>query len=397
MLIAAFIWILILLGHLALACVLFNHVHARSFPTFPGRKSRKLTEKCIALLAVAPFPVFLYMLWNYVPGTPFRLPGPLRIYGGFAQVVGCYFAIRWVYRTLTRKLPNGAREVGRQNLDIGQELDLDLMHRFKGKVFGLIPGNETTNLSIHDWEFSFPQLPADLDGFKICQLSDLHFTGLIGPEYFQRVVEYANKGNPDLTIITGDLMDTDDCLDWIEKVLVHLKAKHGVYYILGNHDRLITRYRKYRGRLARAGLIAASSAWHSISVGKAQLILTGNELPWYDDVKRLPDSPSGVDLDDFFTVLLSHSPDQIGWAVQRKFDLMFAGHTHGGQIRIPFFGPIIAPSHYGIKYASGTFQVRNTMMHVSRGLSGDEPIRLNCPPELGFFTLRKGEPEAEKT
>jgi len=70
-----------------------------------------------------------------------------------------------------------------------------------------------------------------------------------------------------------------------------------------------------------------------------------------------------------------------------KFDLMFAGHTHGGQIAFPVIGPIVAPSKFGVNYASGTFQIGSMLMHVSRGISGDEAIRVNSPPELGLFTL----------
>jgi predicted MPP superfamily phosphohydrolase len=115
--------------------------------------------------------------------------------------------------------------------------------------------------------------------------------------------------------------------------------------------------------------------------------LTGNELPWFDAVNQLP-MPSEQPASDL-AILLSHSPDQIDWATSYKFDLMFAGHTHGGQIAFPVIGPIVAPSKYGVKYASGTFQVGDTLMHVSRGISGDEPIRVNSPPELGQFVIER--------
>ncbi|MCA9227240.1 MAG: hypothetical protein KDA47_16570, partial [Planctomycetales bacterium] len=78
----------------------------------------------------------------------------------------------------------------------------------------------------------------------------------------------------------------------------------------------------------------------------------------------------------------------IGWARQHGFDLMLAGHTHGGQIRFPWLGPVIAPSLYGAKYASGVFYEAPTLMHVSRGVAGLEPIRLNCRPEISRLVLR---------
>jgi predicted MPP superfamily phosphohydrolase len=85
---------------------------------------------------------------------------------------------------------------------------------------------------------------------------------------------------------------------------------------------------------------------------------------------------------------LSHSPDQIHWAREHRFDLMLAGHTHGGQIRIPGLGTVIAPSKYGAKYASGAFYVPPTVLHVSRGVAGLTPVRWNCPPEIAKLVLR---------
>ena len=85
---------------------------------------------------------------------------------------------------------------------------------------------------------------------------------------------------------------------------------------------------------------------------------------------------------------VSHSPDQIGWARRERLDLMLAGHTHGGQIRFPVIGPLVAPSHYGSQFASGVFYLKPTLMHVSRGLSGVHPFRWLCPPEVSVLTLR---------
>ncbi len=74
---------------------------------------------------------------------------------------------------------------------------------------------------------------------------------------------------------------------------------------------------------------------------------------------------------------------------------MLAGHTHGGQIRIPLVGPLVAPSHYGSEFASGVFYLKPTLMHVSRGLSGVHPFRWFCPPEISILTLRNPSPSSE--
>jgi predicted MPP superfamily phosphohydrolase len=88
-------------------------------------------------------------------------------------------------------------------------------------------------------------------------------------------------------------------------------------------------------------------------------------------------------------ILLSHSPDQIDWAQAHDFDLMLAGHTHGGQFCLPLIGAVLTPSLRGVKYASGVFSAPPTLMHVTRGVSAELPVRLNCPPELSRLTLRK--------
>ena len=140
-----------------------------------------------------------------------------------------------------------------------------------------------------------------------------------------------------------------------------------------------------RGKIEACGLVAVAGAWHEVDVEGAKVVITGNELPWYRAVDQLP--PPNQQPESDFAILLSHSPDQFEWARDYKFDLMFAGHTHGGQIAFPVIGPIVAPSKFGVNYASGTFQIGSMLMHVSRGISGDEAIRVNSPPELGLFTL----------
>ena len=82
-----------------------------------------------------------------------------------------------------------------------------------------------------------------------------------------------------------------------------------------------------------------------------------------------------------------HTPDRIGWARRHRLDLLLCGHTHGGQARFPGIGPVVAPSLYGSKFASGVFWAPPTLMHVSRGLAGTHTIRLRCPPEVTLLTL----------
>ncbi len=115
------------------------------------------------------------------------------------------------------------------------------------------------------------------------------------------------------------------------------------------------------------------------------VVLAGNELPWFKPAADLGQCPPTVNGKRPLRVVLSHSPDQLGWARTHDCDLMLAGHTHGGQIRLPGIGPILSPSLHGSRHASGTFYYEPTVLHVSRGIAGTRPLRLNCPPEVAHL------------
>jgi len=337
-------------------------------------------------------PIFFFLTVMGLTGTTdfdticeYKFLQPLiKIFLYGCITLGILFFIYWIYRKLTSTLPAAVVETETQWLNLKNEIDKDLLHGKMARSIGNLPFNECLKLTLNRMTFEF-EIPADLDGLKICHISDLHYTGQIGIEYFKRIVEEANRFEPDLIFITGDLVDERCCLSWLEPTLGKLIAKHGTYYVLGNHDKRIRDEPSYRQQLEEIGLIKAAGHWRKITINESKILLTGNELPWYKDANDVGEAPN----EDFdLRILLSHSPDQLGWARPRKFDLMFAGHTHGGQIAFPFIGPIVAPSKYGVRYASGTFQIDDMVMHVSRGISGDEPIRLCSPPELGLFTIQ---------
>ena len=105
---------------------------------------------------------------------------------------------------------------------------------------------------------------------------------------------------------------------------------------------------------------------------------------------RVPPPVLGDATQEDFVLLVSHSPDVAESLGGTPVDLVLAGHTHGGQIRLPVLGPVYAPSLYGCRFASGVFWMDPTLLYVSRGISGREPIRYNCVPELTKLVLRCG-------
>ena len=374
------LWVLCFVGHLGIWCVAFNRIHATALP----RKFRKQSEKVI--VPIVALPVAYVLVWmSFQFDTTFDSNFlASKAYMGLTVVLSFYFIGRWAHRRFITGLPAAVVSSERVWLDIKERVSEQFFNGAAPQLLGMVPFNEASKLTLQKHTFAF-DMPAELEGFKICQLSDLHLTGHICIEYFEEIVKEANQFEPDIVVITGDIIDESVCLSWFESTIGKLTAKYGVFYILGNHDQRVGDEAMLRSRIEALGVVAVSGAWHEINVDGAKIVITGNELPWFRAVDDLP--PPAEQPESDFAILLSHSPDQFEWALNYKFDVMFAGHTHGGQIAFPIVGPIVAPSRYGVSYAAGTYQMDSMLMHVSRGISGDEAIRVNSPPELGLFTL----------
>jgi uncharacterized protein len=375
-------WLPTLTGHIGIWCAVFNRTHATAWP----RPWRKLIE--LAIVAVVGIPILLVpiLLWragdvsfiNFLQRH--LLVAPYLVLSILGAV---FFLVTWVWRISHYEPPRAWLKLDDEYLEAEKVLRMTLTHGALAKVLSWIPGNQATHLSLEKYRIRLPKLPQGVS-IKICQLSDFHFTGQLDIAYFRLIIERVNDWRPDLVVITGDLVDELHCLDWIGPVFEPLQAGCGKFYLLGNHDRRIPSEEDLRSRLASAGLVRAGGRWHTVTVNGVTLHLAGNELPWFKGAEWLPNIETNA---DDLRIMLTHSPDQIDWADRYGFDIIFAGHTHGGQIRLPVVGPIVSPSKYGVKYAGGAFQVGTAVMHVSRGLCGDEPIRWNCPPEVGFFTI----------
>ena len=381
------LWPLLFIGHLAIWCVVFNRVHATAFP----RSQRKLAEKAIIFFVLfgwlwASFSVVY--LHTFSPIVIAKAHFANAIYIVLCGLAGVYFTLRWVYRKFFA--PNHGAIVNRRTdvIDVRSETDTPIYLGPLAKLLERIPGNQSHLIAIENITFALPNLPKPLEGMKVCHLSDFHLTGDIDIEYFRRVAKEVNEFDADFVFITGDLIDEAKCLDWIGEVFGSLKSRNGVFYVLGNHDLRIRDEPLLRKMLSDVGLVPVNGQWLVREVNGQQIAIAGNELPWFRGAEKLRPFETD-DSQSPFKVLLSHSPDQLEWARKLDFDFMLAGHTHGGQIQLPIIGPIVAPSRYGIKYASGTFMIDKMLMHVSRGISGDDCIRISCKPEVGFFTLTR--------
>ncbi|MGD9636108.1 MAG: metallophosphoesterase [Pirellulales bacterium] len=248
-----------------------------------------------------------------------------------------------------------------------------------------VPGNQIFDLHLHEKQIVIPRMPSG-GLLRIAHITDLHMSGRVAKEYFVEIVDTINRLEPDLVTLTGDLVEREECLGWLPDTLGRLRAKAGVYYVLGNHDLRIN----HRGLLAELnglGLIHVGGTWREAEIGDLRVVLAGNEMPWLGPAPNPALLPPRDENELPLRILLAHTPDQFRWAATHDFDLMLAGHNHGGQIRLPWLGAILAPSLSGVRYASGTFRRASTVMHVGRGTGGLTPFRWNCPPEIALLEL----------
>jgi predicted MPP superfamily phosphohydrolase len=264
------------------------------------------------------------------------------------------------------------------------------------KFLSVLPGNQICDLEVTRKELELPRPIPGLDGFKLGHLSDLHFTGQYSLEHYHRVLDRFLELQPDLIVLTGDIIDYPEYIQWIEPLLGRLSAPLGCTYLLGNHDLRLPSIQPLLAEMAKLGHCDIGAQDQLVQHGEVRIQITGNERPWFErhSLQRDVDEQTptaGESAHNETSILrmgLSHTPDQIAWARRRKLDLLLAGHTHGGQFRFPGIGPILSPSMHGSKFASGVFYLQPTLMHVSRGVAGTHPLRWWCPPEVSLLTLR---------
>jgi len=208
----------------------------------------------------------------------------------------------------------------------------------------------------------------------------------VGKAYFVELVRRCNLRQPDLVALTGDFVDHEACFDWVPDTLAKLRARWGVHFVLGNHERRVDSSR-LRRVLREAGLVDLGGRWLEVEIRGERVVLAGNEAPWFRPAADLRSAPPSSLRGGPLRIALAHCPDQFGWARRAEADLLLVGHTHGGQVCLPGIGAIFSPCLQGVRYIRGTYAAPPTVMHVSQGISAELPFRFRCPPEAAMLVL----------
>jgi predicted MPP superfamily phosphohydrolase len=384
-----------LVGHFAITIWLFNRLHALGWP----RPIVKSLEKLLIVAAVTALVWLGYQGFALVVATQNTA---WTIYATLCCLALLTAIPYWLIPKLLEKTPTALLSNDTATIDVAARLGFRPIHGPEASFLAAIPANELLTIAVQQKTLHLPNLPAGLNGLTIAHLSDLHMTGQLGREFYDVVVDETNALSPDLIVITGDILERERCLPWIEPTLGRLQARHGKFFILGNHEQRLRDVATLRAALTAAGLTDLGSKCKSVTIRGAELLIAGTELPWFGCDPNIPlpsgeggcrrqpgeGNPRSATRQSHFRLLLSHTPDQLPFARHHQFDLMLAGHNHGGQIRFPYLGALITPSFYGSRYAGGLYYSDPTLLHVSRGLAGIHPIRLNCPPELPLLILK---------
>ncbi|HEX4414442.1 MAG TPA: metallophosphoesterase [Lacipirellulaceae bacterium] len=373
------------IGHTVLWIALINRVHAIAFAR---RWINALTLLFLALLVFAPLAVAAALYFHYANDSPTSRFFAFFAWGYLALCTGvCLLsAAQRIYLAGHTERAAAPANNHTQRINLRSELATFAAPGFP-TLLSRLPGNQVLTIYAQEKQIVIPRLAPAHVGLRIAHLTDLHMSGRFTQAFFERVVEAVNATSPDLIAITGDIVEGDRFLTWLPPTLGKLRARNGVYYVLGNHDRRATESH-IKSILAEQRLIHVGHEWKKVIVHGAPLIVAGNELPWFKPAADFSACPSNT-ADGWATrILLAHSPDQFQWAQRNDCDLMLAGHLHGGQWRLPIIGAVTSPSAHGVRYAAGVFRAGNTVMHVSRGVGGLTPLRINCPPEIATLVLR---------
>ena len=382
--------LLALLGHAALWVNLINRLHARNLPRWLIRLG---TVGCFVMMAAAAGGAGL-VVFAADPAVFLRLragefvrSAPLGVWAYllFCCCGGAVALLHWLWRHALHRPPAVSRSSHSHSLldrDAPAPETAEHPHHFLVRL----PGNQSLHLDLTRRAIEVPRLPPAWEGLSLVHLSDFHFNGRVGKPYFQELVRLSNELQPDLVLLTGDLVDRLRCIDWIPDTLSRLSARYGVYCVLGNRD-IRTDAARVSRAIEESGLcylggrhVQIESPRPAGGAGGQRAALAAGGRPGAQ-----PAAASGRAVPH----RLAHSPDQLQWARDHDVDLLVAGHTHGGQIRLPLIGPIFTPSRRGLRYSAGVFHAPPTIMHVTRGVSGSVPLRWNCTPEMAQLVLHK--------
>ena len=255
---------------------------------------------------------------------------------------------------------------------------------------------ENTTLEVSTYQIASNKIPNEFNNYKIIQISDFHNN--TSSKLTKKLIAEIKNQKPNIIVITGDLIDStktnvDIAIDMIKEIIEIAP----VYYVTGNHEARTNEYDNLKSQMIELGVKILENEAQEIQLNNSTINILGINDPSFNKERHILDSEivkSNMENiqynEDNFTILLSHRPEVFKIYVEKNIDLVFTGHAHGGQIRLPFIGGIIAPNQGTFpEYTDGIYREKDTTMVVSRGIGNSIiPFRVNNRPELMIVELK---------
>ncbi len=258
---------------------------------------------------------------------------------------------------------------------------------------------QNNSILVSNHSYKSDKLPQDFNGFKILHISDFHNKSFGKNQAY--ILNKIKGLSPDIIVITGDLVDRrrfdlDTSLIFVEGAL----SLAPIYYVPGNHEAWSGKYDLVSRELKNLGVYVLENEKLQVTKGTSSIEILGLMDPGFHKSSYIDKADAFVPLknslallrdDKVFQVLLSHRPELLDLYSEANIDIIFAGHAHGGQFRLPFIGGLVAPDQgFFPKYTEGSHIKGNSTLYISRGLGNSiVPIRIFNRPELILLTFEK--------
>ena len=330
-------------------------------------------------------PIFAALTLLFIPLFRQRFeenPSPTAIAGAlwlaFTACIGLYWIIERGFTLASKKQPKNVRLVAQQIL----RLRRGHLPRLLQKL-GL--HNDVYDLEVNRFEIEIADLPPSFHGYRIAFLSDLHVASFMDRKLYRTCLEQVREQHCDLVLFGGDFVSWNRHIPLlIDALLKGIDAPDGIYAVLGNHD-----------YWSNAEAVTKALTDHDVHVLHNRFKLIQHDdgaicIAGIEEMYRgAPDVHAAVGSIRQSTprIVISHHPDVVELTNGERIDLLLCGHTHGGQIRVPYFGALLVPAWREGKYDQGFFERPNLLMYVSRGIGAVPPVRILCRPELPIFEL----------
>lgn len=338
---------------------------------------------CGLLLLATLLSLFGFTEW--LPRTPVLVTQTLVNLFGLTSIasVGIYLAMQGAMAQLPRSFQGERREALRTLAKAAVVSPVVVMG------FGTFV--ERTNFEVRECDIAIRNLPVQMDGMRLLLLSDIHLGAFLSVKTLARVIDQSNELKAHVAFMTGDLISSakdplDDCLFQLSR----LRSDWGTFGCLGNHEVYAEAedYTAVQGK--KLGIRFLRGEAQVLDIGGASLNVAGVDYQPFEQRPRYLQDSGPLVRPGAVNVLLSHNPDVFPAAAARGYDLMLAGHTHGGQITFEILSPVLNPARILTPFVRGLYSNGASSCYVTRGIGTlGVPTRLGARPEISLLKLKQ--------